>query len=74
MHKVEPVLQRQLFDTVVSSILRYACEVWAIDENVGQAAEQVHTTLFSNTHLAAGGSKLMQLSFLTMDVSIANCW
>ena len=35
-------MQCQLFDALVLPILSYACEVWAVDEKVGDVAERLH--------------------------------
>ncbi len=38
----DPALQCTLFDTLVSPILSYGCEVWGVDTKRGAAAEALH--------------------------------
>ena len=38
----DPAMQCKLFDTLVLPILSYACEVWSVNPNVGEAAEVLH--------------------------------
>ena len=38
----DPAMQCKLFDTLVLPILSYACEVWAVNPNVGEAAKVLH--------------------------------
>ena len=38
----DPAMQCKLFDTLVLPILSYACEIWAVNPNVGEAAEVLH--------------------------------
>ena len=38
----DPAMQCKLFDTLILLILSYACEVWAVNPNVGEAAEVLH--------------------------------
>ena len=40
----DPAMQCKLFDTLVLPILSYACEVWAVTPNVGEAAEVLRRT------------------------------
>ena len=41
-------MQCQLFDTLVLPVLSYACEVWAVNPNVGEAAEVLHRSFFKH--------------------------
>ena len=38
----DSAMQGKLFDTLVLPIFSYACEVWAVIANVGEAAEDLH--------------------------------
>ena len=38
----DPKQRCKLFDSLVLPILSYASEVWAVDKNVGESAEQLH--------------------------------
>ena len=42
LHISDPKQRRKLFDSLVLPILSYASEVWAVDEEVGKSAEQLH--------------------------------
>ena len=42
LHISDPKQHCKLFDSLVMPILNYASEVWAVDEEVGKAAEQLH--------------------------------
>ena len=42
LHISDPKQRCNLFDSLVLPILSYACEVWAVDEEVGKPAEQLH--------------------------------
>ena len=46
----DPAMQCKLFDTLVLPILSYAkpCEVWAVDPNVGEAAEVLHRSFLKH--------------------------
>ena len=41
----DPAMQCKLFDTLALPILSYACQVWAVNPNVGEAAEVLHRSL-----------------------------
>ena len=41
-HISDPKQRCKLFDSLVLHILSYTCEVWAVDEEVGESAEQLH--------------------------------
>ena len=38
----DPALRCKLFDSLVLPILRYASEVWGVEEKIGDAAELLH--------------------------------
>ena len=38
----DPAMQCKLFDTLVLPILSYACEVWAVNPSIGEAAGLLH--------------------------------
>lgn len=38
----DPAMQCKLFDTLVLPILTYACEVWAVNPSISEAAEVLH--------------------------------
>ena len=42
LHISDPKQRCRLFDSLVLPILSYASEVWAVDEEVGKSAEQLH--------------------------------
>ena len=42
LHLPDPKQRCKLFDSLVLPILGYACEVWAVDKEVGESAEQLH--------------------------------
>ena len=42
LHISDPKHRCKLFDSLVLPILSYASEVWAVDEEVGKSAEQLH--------------------------------
>ena len=42
LHISDPKQRCKLFDSSVLPILSYACEVWAVDKEVGESAEQLH--------------------------------
>ena len=42
LHISDPIQRCKLFDSLVLPILSHAGEVWAVDEGVGEAAEQLH--------------------------------
>ena len=42
LHISDPKQRCKLFDSLVLPILSYACEVWAVDKEVGDSAEQLH--------------------------------
>ena len=42
LHISDPIQRCKLFDSSVLPILSYACEVWAVDKEVGESAEQLH--------------------------------
>ena len=42
LHVSDPKQRCQLFDSLVLPILSIACEVWAVDKQVGESAEQLH--------------------------------
>ena len=44
----DPAMQCKLFDTLVLPILSYACEVWAVSPNVGEAAEVLHRSFLKH--------------------------
>ena len=44
----DPAMQCKLFDTLVLPILSYACEVWAMNPNVGEAAEDLHRSFLEH--------------------------
>ena len=44
----DPAMQCKLFDTLVLPILSYACEVWAVNTNVGEAAEVLHRSFLKH--------------------------
>ena len=44
---MDPAMQCKLFDTLVLPILSYACEVWAVNPNAGEAAEVLHRNFLS---------------------------
>ena len=44
----DPAMQYKLFDTLVLPILSYACEVWAVNPNVGEAAEVLHKSFLKH--------------------------
>ena len=44
----DPAMQCKLFDTLVLPILSYACEVWAVNPNVGEAAEVLHRSFLKH--------------------------
>ena len=41
-------MQCKVFDTLVLPILSYACEVWAVNRNVGEAAEVLHRSFLKH--------------------------
>ena len=41
-------MQCKLFDTLVLPILSYACEVWAMNPNVGEATEDLHRSFLKH--------------------------
>ena len=43
-----PAMQWKLFDTLVLPILSYACEVWAVNPNVSEAAEVLHRSFLNH--------------------------
>ena len=43
----DPAMQCMLFATLVLAILSYAYEVWAVNPNVGEAAEVLHKAFLS---------------------------
>ena len=42
LHNSDPKQRCKLCNSLVRPILSYACEVWAIEKEVGQSAEQLH--------------------------------
>ena len=44
----DPAMQCKLFDTLALPILSYACEVWAVNPNVGEAAEVLHRSFLKH--------------------------
>ena len=42
LHISDPMQRCKLFDSLVLPILSYASEVWAVDDEVGNSAEQLH--------------------------------
>ena len=42
LHISDPKQRCKLFDSLVLPILSYACEVWAVDKEVGKSAKQLH--------------------------------
>ena len=44
----DPALQCKLFDILVLPILSYACEVWAMNASVGEAAEVLHRSFLKH--------------------------
>ena len=42
LHISGPKQRCKLFDSLVLPILSYACEVWAVDKEMGESAEQLH--------------------------------
>ena len=42
LHISGPKQRCKLFDSLALPILSYACEVWAVDKEVGESAEQLH--------------------------------
>ena len=42
LHISDPKQRCKLFDSLVLPILSHACEVWAVDKEVGESAEQLH--------------------------------
>ena len=44
----DPAMQCKLFDTLVLPILSYACEIWAVNPNVGEAAEVLHRSFLKH--------------------------
>ena len=49
LHIRDPALQCKLFDSLVTPILSYASEVWAVDPKAGANAEKVHTVQLSGS-------------------------
>ena len=41
-------MQCKLFDTLVLPILSYACKVWDVNPNVGEAAEVLHRSFLKH--------------------------
>ena len=52
-----------LFDSLVLPILSYACEVWAVDKEVGESAEQLRRQFLKHV-LGVRGSTDDQQSLL----------
>ncbi|KAL3134763.1 hypothetical protein ABBQ32_14214 [Trebouxia sp. C0010 RCD-2024] len=48
----DPAMQCKLFDTLVLPILTYACEVWAVNPSISEAAEVLHRGFLK--HLLGG--------------------
>ena len=44
----DPAMLCKLFDTLVLPISSYACEVWAVNPNVGEAAEVLHRSFLKH--------------------------
>ena len=44
----DPAMQCKLFDILVSPILSYACEVWAVNPSVDEAAEVLHRSFLKH--------------------------
>ncbi len=44
----DPAMQCKLFDILVLPILSYACEVWAVNASVGEAAEALHRSFLKH--------------------------
>ena len=42
LHITDPALQCKLFNSLVLTVLSYACEVWAVDQKASLAAEKLH--------------------------------
>ena len=42
LHISDPKQRCKLFDSLVLPLLSYACEVWAVDKQVRESAEQLH--------------------------------
>ena len=47
----DPKQRCKLFDSLVLPILSYACEVWAVDKEVGESAEQLHRQFLKHMHV-----------------------
>ena len=49
-HISDPKQRCKLFDSLVLPILSYASQVWAVDEEVGKSAEQLHRQFLKHVH------------------------
>ena len=62
----------KLFDSLVLPILSYACEVWAVDKEVGESAEQLHRQFFEACayHLALEAALQPSLFWLSLAATL----
>ena len=71
LHIADPKQRCNLFDTLVLPILSYASEVWAVDEGLGEAAEQLHRYCFNPSMCLASEticfSSMCLASFICMN-------
>ncbi|KAL3132548.1 hypothetical protein ABBQ32_14236 [Trebouxia sp. C0010 RCD-2024] len=56
LHISDPKQRCNLFDNLVLPILSYASEVWAVDEGVGKAAEQLHRQFLKHVLCVRGNT------------------
>ena len=65
LHNSDPKQRCKLCNSLVRPILSYACEVWAIEKEVGQSAEQLHRQFLKHL-LGVRGSTSPPLFWLNL--------